>query len=75
MAPRPDGAMYLFFRVEGETDTLSLCKRLVAEAGLGLAPGSAFGAEGEGAIRWCFANSLDRLQQGLDRLAHFLAQR
>ncbi len=75
IAPRPHGAMYLFFRVEGETDSLNLCKRLVAEAGLGLAPGSAFGAEGEGAIRWCFAHSIDKLQQGLDRLAHFLAQR
>jgi aspartate/methionine/tyrosine aminotransferase len=75
IAPRPHGAMYVFFRVEGETDSLKLCKRLVAEAGLGLAPGSAFGAEGEGAIRWCFAHSLDKLQQGLDRLAQFLAQR
>jgi aspartate/methionine/tyrosine aminotransferase len=75
IAPCPQGAMYVFFRVEGETDTLTLCKRLVAEAGLGLAPGSAFGAEGEGAIRWCFANSLESLQLGLERLAHFLAQR
>jgi aspartate/methionine/tyrosine aminotransferase len=75
IAPRPQGAMYVFFRVEGEIDSLQLCKRLVAEAGLGLAPGSAFGAEGEGAIRWCFANSLESLQQGLDRLERFLAQR
>lgn len=75
IVPRPQGAMYLFFRVEGETDTLNLCKRLVAEAGLGLAPGSAFGVEGESAIRWCFANSLDSLQLGLERLERFLVQR
>ena len=75
IAPRPKGAMYLFFRIEGETDSLALCKRLVIEAGLGLAPGSAFGPEGEGAIRWCFASSIDKLAQGLDRLARFLATR
>ena len=75
LAPKPQGAMYLFFRIAGENDTLSLCKRLVAEAGLGLAPGSAFGPEGEGAIRWCFASSLPRLEQGVERLKRFLAQR
>ena len=46
VAPHPAGAMYLFFRIEDETDSLALCKRLVNEAGLGLAPGSAFGPEG-----------------------------
>lgn len=75
IAPRPKGAMYVFLRIEGEKDTLTLCKRLVAEAGLGLAPGSAFGPEGEGAIRWCFASSIDKLEQGLERLHSFLAKR
>lgn len=68
-APLPKGAMYLFFRIEGERDTLALCKRLVREAGLGLAPGSAFGPEGEGYVRWCFASSLERLEDGVQRLA------
>lgn len=72
IAPRPKGAMYVFFRLQGEQDSLALCKRLVAEAGLGLAPGSAFGPEGEGAIRWCFASSLERLTLGVQRLEHFL---
>ena len=74
-APKPKGAMYLFFRVDGATDTLDLCKRLVREAGLGLAPGSAFGAEGEGYVRWCFASSLERLADGAQRLEKFLAAR
>ncbi|MEO0319113.1 MAG: hypothetical protein RL404_2790 [Pseudomonadota bacterium] len=74
IAPRPQGTMYVFFQLQGERDTLALCKRLVAEAGLGLAPGSAFGPEGEGAIRWCFASSLDRLAQGVERLAGFLGK-
>ncbi len=40
--------MYAFFRVDGQDDSLAFAKRLVAEAGLGLAPGVAFGAEGRG---------------------------
>lgn len=74
-APKPRGAMYLFFTMDGERDSLALCKRLVAEAGLGLAPGSAFGPEGEGALRWCFASSLERLALGADKLEQFLRAR
>ena len=73
--PKPKGAMYLFFRVDGADDTLALCKRLVVEAGLGLAPGNAFGPEGEGYIRWCFASSLERLEEGASRLERFLQTR
>jgi aspartate/methionine/tyrosine aminotransferase len=68
----PAGAMYAFFRVEGMTDSLALCKRLVAQAGLGLAPGIAFGPEGEGFVRWCFAASQARLSEGIGRLRHAL---
>ncbi|WP_211471326.1 pyridoxal phosphate-dependent aminotransferase [Collimonas humicola] len=72
-APRPKGAMYLFFRVDGVSDSLALCKQLVRDAGLGLAPGNAFGAEGEGYVRWCFASSLERLDDGVQRLQRFLS--
>ena len=68
----PAGAMYAFFRVEGVADSLAFCKRLVREAKLGLAPGSAFGPEGEGFVRWCFASSPARLADGIARLARFL---
>jgi aspartate/methionine/tyrosine aminotransferase len=64
----PAGAMYAFFKVEGVTDSLAFCKRLVREQGLGLAPGSAFGPEGEGFVRWCFAASQERLAEGVKRL-------
>jgi aspartate/methionine/tyrosine aminotransferase len=74
-APKPKGAMYLFFRVEGVDDTLALCKQLVTEAKLGLAPGSAFGPEGEGYVRWCFASSIERLGDGVQRLESFLKSR
>jgi aspartate/methionine/tyrosine aminotransferase len=69
----PPGTMYAFFRVRGVEDSLAFCKRLVAEAGLGLAPGSAFGPEGEGCVRWCFAAGEARLAQGVERLERFLA--
>ena len=42
-----------------------------AEAGLGLAPGIAFGPEGEGFVRWCFASSESRLADGVGRLQDF----
>jgi aspartate/methionine/tyrosine aminotransferase len=71
-AAAPSGAMYAFFRVGGVTDSLAFCKRLVREARLGLAPGSAFGPEGEGFVRWCFASGQDRLAEGVRRLASFL---
>jgi aspartate/methionine/tyrosine aminotransferase len=71
-AAAPAGAMYVFFRVAGVTDSLEFCKRLVRDVGLGLAPGSAFGPEGEGFVRWCFAAEIDRLADGVARLRRAL---
>jgi len=71
-AAAPEGAMYAFFRVRGLGDSLALCKRLVTDAGLGLAPGIAFGLEGEGYVRWCFAASEQRLADGIKRLRRAL---
>ncbi|MDE1949009.1 MAG: pyridoxal phosphate-dependent aminotransferase [Burkholderiales bacterium] len=69
----PPGGMYAFFRVEGRDDSLAFAKSLVAEQGLGLAPGAAFGAEGEGWLRWCFAaHDPARLDDGVHRLAQAL---
>ena len=64
----PDGTMYLFLRIDGVADSLAFCKRLLREQSLGLAPGSAFGAEGEGYVRWCFAAETDKLAEGVARL-------
>jgi len=71
-AASPDGTMYAFLRIEGEADSLAFCKRLVREQGLGLAPGSAFGPEGEGFVRWCFAAGEERLAEGVLRLRRAL---
>jgi aspartate/methionine/tyrosine aminotransferase len=71
-AALPSGTMYAFFRIAGIEDSMAFCKRLVSEVGLGLAPGSAFGPEGEGCVRWCFAASEVRLRDGVERLRRAL---
>lgn len=69
----PPGSMYLFFRIPGiSDDSLACAKRMVGEAGLGLAPGVAFGPEGEGYLRWCFAATHALIEQGVQRLARYL---
>lgn len=70
---RPEGGLYAFFRIRGHGDSVATAKRLIAEAGLGLAPGAAFGPEGEGWLRWCFATDPASIEAGLDRLAGWLA--
>jgi aspartate/methionine/tyrosine aminotransferase len=70
------GGMYAFFRLEGFGDSLELAKRLVVEAGLGLAPGNAFAPEAQGWLRWCFASKdPERLVQGVERLKTWLSTR
>lgn len=71
----PAGAMYVFFSLPGAADSLALCKSLVRDAGLGLAPGAAFGPEGEGFVRWCYACDPARLDAGVARLVRFLEAR
>ena len=67
------GGMYAFFRLEGFDDSLATAKRLVVEAGLGLAPGEAFAPEARGWLRWCFASKdPQRLAQGVTRLETWL---
>ena len=67
------GGMYAFFKLDGFDDSLDVAKRLVAEAGLGLAPGNAFAPEAQGWLRWCFASQDPaRLAQGVDRLGAWL---
>ncbi|MFY7859393.1 MAG: pyridoxal phosphate-dependent aminotransferase [Limnohabitans sp.] len=69
------GGMYAFFKLEGHPDAVTTAKRLVAEAGLGLAPGEAFAPEAAGWLRWCFASKdLGRLRLGVQRLQIWLDQ-
>ncbi|QTD99702.1 pyridoxal phosphate-dependent aminotransferase [Streptomyces cyanogenus] len=67
-APPVPAAFYSFFRIEGVEDDLEFAKQLVARAGVGLAPGTAFGPGYEGWFRICFAQSPERLTEALSRL-------
>ena len=67
--PVPGGAMYCFFAVSGCTDSVALARRLMHKARVGLAPGLAFGAAGEGCLRLCFAVGRERLEEACARIA------
>ncbi|BBE74157.1 pyridoxal phosphate-dependent aminotransferase [Oharaeibacter diazotrophicus] len=69
---RPEGAFYLFFSIDGEPDVRRLGLRLVDEANVGLAPGTAFGHAGAGFMRLCFARGSANLQIAAERLKVWL---
>jgi aspartate aminotransferase len=69
---RPAGAFYAFFRVDGVSDSLAFAKRILAEAKIGLAPGSAFGEGGEGHLRLCFARDPAEIAAAIARLRPLL---
>jgi aspartate/methionine/tyrosine aminotransferase len=71
--PKPDGAFYLFPRIDGLTDSFAFCRRLLEETRVGLAPGVAFGAGGEGSVRICYAAERSILEPAMERFAKFLA--
>jgi len=68
---RPGGAFYAFFAVEGMDYSLERCKDILRQTHVGLAPGAAFGERGEGFIRLCFASTLARLDDAMDRIEPF----
>jgi aspartate aminotransferase len=70
--PKPDGAFYLFPKIDGLTDSFAFCRRLLEETRVGLAPGVAFGAGGEGSIRICYAAERSILEPAMERLNQFL---
>jgi aspartate aminotransferase len=73
--PAPDGAFYLFPKIEGLEDSFGFCKKLLMETHVGLAPGVAFGAGGEGSVRICYASEKAILEEAMARLKLFLESR
>jgi len=75
IAVEPTGAFYVFAdaRCWG-SDSLALSGRLLEEAGVAVAPGVDFGPGGEGFLRFSYATSLDRLQEGVRRLKSWAQQ-
>jgi aspartate/methionine/tyrosine aminotransferase len=70
---KPEGAFYLFFSVDGVENTAPLAMKLVDEAGIGLAPGTAFGPGGGPFLRICFARKAQDLTEAMRRLTGWLA--
>jgi len=70
--PEPDGAFYLFPKIDGLRDSFDFCRRLLLATKVGLAPGVAFGVGGEGSVRICYAAERGILEPALERLAKFL---
>ena len=68
----PPGAFYLFFSVDGVTDTEKAAFDIVDKANVGLAPGNAFGAAGNGFLRLCFHRRLDDVEEAANRLAAWI---
>lgn len=72
VATEPLGAFYVFADArEWGADSVTLAGRLLEEAGVALAPGVDFGPGGEGFLRLSYATSLERLHEGVARLAEW----
>jgi aspartate aminotransferase len=72
--PTPQGGFYAFLDVTTLSgSSFDVARRLLDEYGVVTVPGSGFGDHGEGYLRISFANDLDRLREGFDRIERFLA--
>ncbi|MCA8907841.1 MAG: pyridoxal phosphate-dependent aminotransferase [Rhodospirillaceae bacterium] len=72
--PEPHGAFYAFPNVTGTgIDAGVLQDRLLTEAGVALISGTSFGAAGAGYLRLSYAADLAALEDGIGRMAAFLA--
>ena len=70
--PKPEGAFYLFPRIEGLDDSMNFALRLLRETKVAVAPGVAFGAGGEGHVRLCFASDFSVLEPALESFCRFV---
>jgi len=71
---RPGGAFYAFPNIEATGQkAIALQERLLTEAGVAVIAGTSFGAQGEGYLRFSYANSIENIERAIDRIADFLA--
>lgn len=69
----PTGAFYVFVNVKHiSSDSYKLAFEILDKAHIGVTPGIDFGENGEGFLRFSYANSIENIKEGLDRLAKFL---
>jgi len=76
IAVEPTGAFYVFANARRFTDnSLQFAFELLENAGVAVAPGIDFGENGEGFLRFSYANSLENIREGLRRIARYLEQK
>ncbi|QOY91004.1 pyridoxal phosphate-dependent aminotransferase [Paludibaculum fermentans] len=72
--PMPEGAFYAFPNIEGTGwKSKPLADALLEQEGVACLSGTAFGAFGEGYIRFSYANSMDNLREAADKIRRFFA--
>jgi aspartate aminotransferase len=70
---KPQGAFYVFPNITATgLSAKQLAERLLDNAGVALLPGSSFGRYGEGYLRLSYANSIENIQKGLERIGEFI---
>ena len=70
---RPGGAFYAFPNIAGTgLSSRQLQDELLNEVGVALVSGTSFGVQGEGYIRFSYANSITNIEEAIDRIARFL---
>ncbi|MBW1699356.1 MAG: aminotransferase class I/II-fold pyridoxal phosphate-dependent enzyme [Deltaproteobacteria bacterium] len=72
---KPEGAFYLFPRINGVKDSFAFALSLLKETKVSVAPGAAFGNGGEGAIRICCAAERSVLEPAMERIVGFLEKK
>ena len=70
--PSPQAAFYAFFAVDGVTDSYDFAEKALRQCGVGLAPGAAFGPQGEGYLRLCFAADVSLIERALAQMRPLL---
>jgi aspartate/methionine/tyrosine aminotransferase len=72
----PTGAFYVFANAKHlAQDSYKLAFDILENARVGVAPGIDFGPNGEGYLRFSYANSLENIVEGMDRLENYLEER
>ena len=72
----PTGAFYVFANARHlADDSYKLAFDILENARVGVAPGIDFGPNGEGYLRFSYANSLENIAEGMDRLENYLVER
>lgn len=68
---KPDGAFYLYVNIKEITDdSMTFCKRLLAEKEVAVVPGAGFGLDGY--FRFSFATDIEKIREGIARIAAFV---